>query len=208
MKLELVPPSLTYSADSIVEESACRLIALVPSGIDYSAATRRIRELANTTGMNIQLLGLCKDAAEESNLRRELITMASLLQDGKTVVETRVDVGTNWPEVVRTSYRAEDILVCFAEQRTGLLRRPLRQILGSNFKATVYIVSGLTPQKSRPNRLLQIGAWLGSIAIILGFGLLQAKIVQLPEGGLQSVLLVLSIVPEFWLIWIWNSLFG
>lgn len=208
MKLDLIPPSLTYAADSIVEESARRLIVLVPTGIDYSAATRRIRELTNSTGMNIRLLGLCKDAAEESDLRRELITMASLLQDGKTVVETKVDVGANWLDVVKTNYSAEDMLVCFAEQRTGLLRRPLSQILGSNFKATVYIVSGLTPQSSRPNRLLQVGAWLGSIAIILGFGLLQAQIVQLPEGWLQSVLLVLSIVPEFWLIWIWNSLFG
>jgi hypothetical protein len=46
------------------------------------------------------------------------------------------------------------------------------------------------------------------MAIIIGFGVLQARVVQLPEGWLQSVLLILSIIPEFWLIWVWNSLFG
>jgi hypothetical protein len=72
----------------------------------------------------------------------------------------------------------------------------------------VYIISGITPQKPKPNRFLHISAWLGSIAIIISFGVLQAKVVQLPEGWLQSVLLILSIVPEFWLIWVWNSLFN
>jgi hypothetical protein len=209
IKFDTSPVCLTSPTKSHKDlESANRLVVLVPMDIDYSAATRRIWELANATGMNIHLLGLCKDALEESGLRRELITMASLLQDGKIAAEAKVESGTNWLDVVRTNYKADDMLVCFAEQRTGLLRRPLRRILESNFKATVYIISDLTPQKSKPDRLLQISAWLGSMAIIIGFGVLQARVVQLPEGWLQSVLLILSIIPEFWLIWVWNSLFG
>jgi hypothetical protein len=120
----------------------------------------------------------------------------------------KVNLGTNWLDIVKTSYKADDMIVCFAGQPTGFLRKPLSQILEANFKATVYILSGLTPQKSKPNRLLQLGAWLGSTVIILGFGILQARVIQLPEGWLQSVLLILSILPEFWLIWVWNSLFG
>jgi hypothetical protein len=189
-------------------ETFRRLIVLVPADTDTSAATRQIWKLADATGMSVQFLSLYKEAVEEPALRRRLITMASLLQDGGIFSRVNVEHGTNWLEAVKAYYQTNDVIVCFEEQHTGLLHRPLGQVLESNFKSTVYIISGLAPKKFKPNRLLQIGAWLGSITIILGFGLLQAKIVQLPEGGLQSVLLVLSIVPEFWLIWIWNSLFG
>jgi hypothetical protein len=188
--------------------SGHRLIVLVPANINSSAATRRIWKLAHATGMHVQLLGLCKDTTEEPGCRRELITMASLLQDGQLSVETKVDIGTNWMDIVKSNYEAGDMIVCFAEQSTGLLRRPLSQVLESDFKATVYILSGLTQQKPKSNRPSQISTWLGFIGIIIGFGILQAKIIQLPEGWLQNVLLILSLIPEFWLIYVWNSRFG
>lgn len=207
-KLGLNPTQLIYAVNPEMN-SGCvpHLIVLVPTDIDYSVATRQIWKLAHATNMNVRFLGLCKDRAEESALHRELITMASLLQDGKIAAEVKVYLGTNWLDIVKTSYKPDDMIVCFAGQPTGLLRKPLSQILEANFKATVYILSGLTPQKSKPNRLLQLSAWLGSTVIILGFGILQARVIQLPEGWFQSVLLVLSILPEFWLIWVWNSLF-
>jgi hypothetical protein len=189
-------------------EQSRRLIFLIPQGTDYSAATHRIWELAHTTSMPVLLLSLCKDAAEQPGLRREMITMASLLQAGKINAEAQVDSGSNWLDVVKKNFQAEDRIVCFAEQRAGLLRKPLSQILESNFNGTVYILSGMTPQTSRSNRLLPFLAWIGSLGIVIGFGILQAKIVQLPQNSIQNALLILSIFPEFWLIWVWNSLFG
>jgi hypothetical protein len=189
-------------------ESARRLIVLVPSETDYSAATRRIWELAKSTNSHVQLLALCKDRAEEPSLRRKLVTMASLLQDGRILVEIEVSIGTNWVIAVRNHYKTGDMIVCFAEQRTGLLQRPLNQILESNIQATLFVISGLTPPRSRSNLFSQIGSWLGFMCIIIGFGILQTKVVQLPGSSLQNIFLILSIFPEFWLIWVWNSLFG
>ena len=189
-------------------ESARRLIVLVPSETDYSAATRRIWELAKATNSHVQLLALCKDRAEEPSLRRKLVTMASLLQDGRILVEIEVSIGTNWVIAVRNHYKTGDMIVCFAEQRTGLLQRPLNQILESNIQATLFVISGLTPPRSRSNLFSQIGSWLGFMCIIIGFGILQTKVVQLPGSSLQNIFLILSIFPEFWLIWVWNSLFG
>ncbi|MBN2118272.1 MAG: hypothetical protein JW730_16980 [Anaerolineales bacterium] len=204
IKLDRSSISLTYPSNSVAHlETVRHLVVLVPANADCSAATRRIWELAHTTSMQVRLLSLCTDTAEESNLRRELITRASLLQDGKISVEAKVEIGTNWLDVVKNNYKAGDMIVCFAEQRTGLLRKPLSQILEANFDATVYILADNAPQKPKINRLSQMSAWLGSIVIIIGFGLLQAKIVQMPEGWLQNVLLILSIIPEFWLIWVW-----
>ena len=209
LKLNLRQPVLEYPADSDIElESARRLLVLISADIAYSAVTGRIWQLAHSTESNVLLLGLCIDPVEEAGLRRELITMASLLQDGRITVETKVEIGTNWLGTVKTLAKAEDMVVCFAEQRIGLLRRPLHQLLESNLNTSVYILSGLIPEKSTPHKLLQVSAWLGCLAIIIAFSLFQSKVVQLQEGWAQSVLLILSLVPEFGLIWLWNSLFG
>lgn len=184
-----------------------RLIVLLPFGIDYGPVTRRIWEFAQASGMDVLLLGLCEDRDEEPSFRRGLVNMASLLEDSKICAEVKVDTGTNWMAIVKDNYKAGDAIVCFAEQRSGLLHRPLSQILEASFKATVYILSSPAPQKTKTNGLAQVGAWLGFIAIIVGFGMLQASIVQLPQGWIQGILLTLSILPEFWLIWVWNSRF-
>lgn len=209
IKLDLPSTPLAYTPKPNMDLGCpSRLLVLVPPTADYSAATRRIWELAQATSMHVQLLGLCRDANEEPELRRGLVTMASLLQDDRIYVEAKVEVGTNWVDAVKTHYKTGDMIVCFAEQHTGLLRRPLSQVLESNLKATVYIISSLVPQRSTSNSLSQLRTWLGFIGIIVGFGILQANIVQLPEGWLQNILLILSTIPEFWLIWVWGNWSG
>lgn len=219
-KLNLHPPqAYPTDAESVVstfqpmpvtttlQTDRC-LLVLLPSDIDHSAVTRQIWELAHTSGRQVQLLGLCEDRAEEPALRRGLVGMASLLEDGKICAEVKVDIGTNWMAIVKAHYKPGDAMVCFADQRTGLLQRPLSQILESSIAATVYILSSPTPQKANSNLLSQISTWLGFIVIIIGFGMLQANIIQLPKGWLQGVLLTLSLLPEFLLIWVWNARFG
>lgn len=206
IKVDTNPLPLTYPTNSQKELEADRhLIVLVPANTDFNRAAGRIWTLAETSGMQIRLVGLCKDRMEEAKLRRELIAAASLLQDGRTYAEVKVVVGTNWVEALKSDYQAGDVITCFAEQQAGLLQRPLSQILESNFQTTVYILSGLTSRKPRSNRRLQLSTWLGSIGTIAAFGILQAKIVQLPQGALPTILLILSLIPEFWLIGILNS---
>ena len=190
-------------------ESAHRLIVLVPdSDLDYAAATRRVWELASELGTRIQFISLYKDTARESSLRRQLVTMSAMVQDGNVSAEAKVEFGNNWVNVVKSNWQAGDMIVCFAEQHAGPLHRPLSQILESNLNFPVYILSGLYPQKSKSNWLSQVIVWSGFIGIIICFGILQVKIVQLPEGGFQNALLIFSIIPEFWLILVWNILFS
>ena len=134
--------------------------------------------------------------------------MASLVQDGRRSVEIKAERGSNWVHAVKSVYETGDVIVCFTEQYTGLLHRALSQVLESNLKATVYILSGLTPPKFKSNRVMEASTWLGLIGIIVGFGLLQANIIQLQEGWFQSLLLILSTFCEFWLIGVWNGRAG
>jgi hypothetical protein len=210
MKLDLRPTLLKYPAPSDVAlESVRRLIVLVPSDINPSIATRQIWEVASTARINVLLLGLCRDTAEEPGLRRELITMASLLHDGKIAMEVKVDIGTNWLNIVKTYCRADDMIICFAEQRDELLHKPLNQTLEENLDAPIFIISGLYPQgSSRLNMLSFFLLWAGLIGIIAGAFLLQIRIMSLPRDWSQTTLMILSTIAEFSLIWAWNNLFS
>lgn len=194
-------------ASHLIPDPVHRLIVLVPDDSDYSNAARRIWELAHATGMCVLLLGLCRNTEQEPGLRRKLVTLSALVQDGRVATDVKTEVGMDWVDAVRNNYHTGDMVVCFAGQHAGLLHRPLSQILESNLKVPLYVLSSLDPQKPNFSRLSQVMGWSGSIGIIIGFGILQAKIVRLPEDWFQSVVFILSIIPEFWLIWIWNNLF-
>jgi len=145
--LTLAPPSNSGTAQ--------RLIVLVPDAdLDYVAATRRVWELATELGTDIQFIGLYKDPARESTLRRQLVTMTAMVQDGNVSAEAKVEFGNNWVRVVKSNWQVGDMIVCFAEQHAGLLYRPLSQILRSNLEAPIYVLSGLYPQNQSKFNIL------------------------------------------------------
>lgn len=212
-KLDL-HPSLTYPSEPRLDftaglERGGFLIVLLPSDFDPSAVTRQIWELANSTGLHVRLLSLAKEAAQEPGLRRGLAAVAALIQQGRVCVEVSVETGVSWVEAVKRLHHPGDMIVCFAEQRAGLLRRPLSQILQSNLSATVYILSGFASAEApRPSWLSQMMAWTGSLGIIIAAFLLQIRITSLPQDWAQTSLLIFSVLGEIWLIFLWNNLFG
>ncbi|HLO32990.1 MAG TPA: hypothetical protein VK249_27845 [Anaerolineales bacterium] len=219
-KLDIPPALLKYQtgAQSVIPalqtvnnppKLAGRLITLIPADSDYALGMKQIWKLATTTGMPIQLISLCKDLSQEPSVRRGLVTMSALIRDGRVCAEAKVEIGTNWVDVVKHNYQSGDTIVCFAEQRAGLLHRPLSQILQADLNMPVYILSGLIPQNpTRSNWLPQIMMWLGSLGIIVGSSLLQIRITSLSQDWAQTTLLILSVIGEAWLIWVWNSLFS
>lgn len=215
-KTKRMPPSLARSYDVDLDEmthtlspaSSRHLIILVPTDLDYSIFTRRVCRLAEETNSTVRLLALYKDPAEELPLRRELVTMSALLRDAHVCAEISIERGTGWVEAIRHYYQASDILVCIADPATGIGRKPLSQVLESSFSAPVYILSGPSPQRQlRSTWLSGVMSWTGSIAIIAGAFLLQIQIVSITADVAQTILLILSMVAEIWLIWAWNSLF-
>ncbi|HJR79741.1 MAG TPA: hypothetical protein VJ821_06700 [Anaerolineales bacterium] len=187
-----------------------RLIVLVPDrDLDYAAATRRVWALANDSDRDILFIGLYTDISQESSLRRQLVIMTAMIQDGNVEAEARIELGNNWVDVVKSHRQTGEMVVCFAEQRAGLLHRPLSQILQSNLNIPVYIISGLYSKS--PSRFIQpspIAFWAGVSGIIAGSFLLQVRVVSLTQDWIQTTLLMLSITAELCLIWFWNNLFS
>jgi hypothetical protein len=186
-----------------------RLIVLIPANLDWTMITRRIWELARSTDSTVQLISLCNDASQEPTLRRDLVTASALIQDGRVSVEAKVVFGTNWLDAVRHHYQEGDLIVCVAEHTTGIGHRPLSQILESNLKAPVYILSGLASQ-NRPQTkwLSQSLAWIGSLIIMIAAFLVQIQVISLFAGRAQTTLLIVSLIAETCLIAVWNALLG
>jgi hypothetical protein len=188
-------------------ERSRRLIVLISLDSDCTPLTRRICRLASEMSSTVQLLGLCKDPIHEMTLRRELATVSALIRDAKVYVEAKVEIGSNWLAIVKKNYQEGDVIVCIADEPVGMRHRPLSQILESNLKAPIYILSETKSTQSQPNLLTQLFAWSGTIGIIIIFFILQMRIIQLPNDWFQTVLFILLLLPELGLILFWNSLF-
>jgi hypothetical protein len=215
-KLSTHPSAPAYPSEDLeMDLPACQidpekyrqLIILIPAGAECAAVSRRICKLANETDSCIRLLGLYRDEEEELALRRELVMASALIRGAKVYVEVTLERGTNWVEAVRSIYQDGDIIVCLTDQFTGIRRKPLSQILESNFKTTIYILSETPRQEQKSGWLSQVIAWSGLVAIVGGFFLLQVGITRMPRDGFQTLLLILLLVPEIWLVQLWNSLF-
>jgi hypothetical protein len=206
---QLQTPTLTLNGSSPPEHPFHQLIVLIPDDSDYSAAVRKIWNLATASGAQVRLLSLSKDATQIPCLRRGLITMASLLRGASVSVELSAEVGTDWVAAVRRNSHPADLIVCFAEQRAGLMNRPLGQILQSRLDNPIYILSRRSPKNlSRSNLFPQVMTWAGMLGIIGGAFVLQIQIVSMFGNWTQTVLLIVSTIAEAWLIGAWNSLFG
>ena len=197
------------SASPLDLQPARRLIVLVPeTDTDSAVVARKIWELANALESRVQFLGLSKDAANESALRRQLVTLSAMVRDENIQVDSKIESGVNWLSVVKSEFREGDMIVCFEEQRSGITRRPLSQLLQTNLSVTVYVINGTLPHRedNRPRWLTNLIAWGGSLGIIAGFFWLQIKL-GASSGAVADALLYISLFVEAGSIWAWNILF-
>ena len=187
-----------------------RLIVLIPDAeADYSPVMQRIWELARSLESRVLFLGLCRDETEQPRLRRALVTMSALLQDNWVNTEAKIELGTNWLQAIKSNWQVDDVIACFSGQQVGFAHRPLRQILESNLKATVYVLEGL--YVSRPSRskwLSTVSVWTVSLSIIAGFFWLQVEITQLHDELARNILIATTLLLELGSLWGWNSMFS
>lgn len=177
--------------------------------MDMPATARKILEAAEVFNSRIHLLGLYTDKLQESSLRRQLAMLSALIQDANVPVEFTVDSDKNWLAIVKSNWREGDMLACFAGQRASTGRSLPGLLIESNFPATVYVIGGeFQTEQTKPDRRSTVLVWAGSIGILLGFFWLQVKIDQALSNWLGMVMLILSVLVEAWLLWVWNGMVG
>lgn len=129
-------------------EPARRFIVLFPTlEVNFSAAARRLWEIARSRETQILLLGLCRNPIQESRLRRDLITLAAMLRDETITTKIEIAFEKNWIEIIRARFQSGDALVCFAEQNAVKSIWRLSQALQNELNIPLYTLSDLLPQK-------------------------------------------------------------
>jgi hypothetical protein len=188
-----------------------RLVVLVPDAdTDEAQLARQLWSIALQNELPVLLLGLNRDASSEPRARRRLATIASLARDARVHVDTRLEVGTDWIQAVRSVRRHSDLVVCHAEQHVGIRRRPLSQWLTAELHEPICVLAGfypgLPPDYDHPAARLLAAAI--PFLIFLGFTALQVLIHQVTRGGIHNLLLSASVLVEYSLIGIWHHLFN
>lgn len=195
------PSIIVYNASQPDPEPGRRFIIPVTNPeADHTAIARRVWELANASGSRVLFLGLCKDALHEPGLRRTLATMSALVNTGNVSAGSEIVLGKDWEKSLRARLRMGDTVVCWGDQHADLLHTDLG--------VPIYFVPEAKPGKNlHAGWLARAAAWIGAIAIIAFFFFIQVEIDHLANGW-TTVLQLLSVAGEFWLIWLWNSLLG
>ena len=203
------PDPSTRSASAQRLEPAPRLIVLFPTSEPASPdLENRIWEIARSLQLNVLLLSVTNDFDEEPQLRRKLITMAAMIKDPYVSTEIMIEHGSDWVRQVKKLWRKGDIVACYANQKAGVMRKTLDQILRSSLNMPVYILADTQSVKSSKPRLLsQVIFWSGALAIIGGFFWAEALLIKLPQDWAHSALIYVSVFVELALISLWNSLF-
>ena len=185
-----------------------RLIVLVPNlDVDETAIARKIWGLAFPARLSVLLLGLCPNLNEESSMRRRLITIAALIREPRLSVEIHLDYGRNWIKSLKNVLDFGDIILCPANQQTGILHQPLDLAL-ANLGFPIVVLPGFDPETRRPllHFLPESVFWVVSLAILMVFFWFQIRISRISEEWAKNTFLSLSVLVELALIWVWNSL--
>jgi hypothetical protein len=122
-------------------------------------------------------------------------------------VEVQLEFGRNWIRILRGVLEAGDIVVCHAEQQTGIWGQPLELALAQLNIPTLTLKGFIPSMHKSPSKLMRESVfWLVSIAVLLVFFLFQIRILRISEEWASDTLLSLSILIEFGLFGIWNNL--
>jgi hypothetical protein len=209
-ELDVSPTALKLSTASHSDPNpGRRLIVLFPaSETNTPDLSNRIWEIAQSLGLNVLILSLSNDFAEESQLRRKLIGMAAIIKDPSVSTEIMIEHGNDWVKQVAKIWQKGDILACFSSYKIGFMRKPLDQILSSTLEAPIYILSDYQPTTNPNSKIIsRVMPWLGSLVILIGFLWAEIKIVQLPQDWTHTTLIYVGMFVEAGLIYFWNSLF-
>lgn len=206
--MSIISSHPTYAMPDMAHVPSGRLIVLMTEqDAGQTDAPNRIWALASERGLDVLLVGLASRADEQISLRRQLVSTAAAIRDGRVSVEIRLESGDGWTQDLRTIWRPGDVIACYDRPDERARNRPLDEILRSDLGADLYILPA--PAGASPGRLVapaRVLSWAGSIAVVVGFFWIQLRVVQGLHDWVQTAVLSLSVFVELGLIQLWDSM--
>jgi hypothetical protein len=207
------PPTrqTAIASASQLRPHAKRLIVLVPqSEVDEMVLARHVWTMALSGHSQVLYVALVHDADDEARARRSLALLASITRDDRLRVATHLAFQSRWLKALRPLYQPGDAIVCPAEQtvkRFGRSALPLSEQLAAALGTPVHVLEGVSVERPPARRevwpLIREFVPFAIVAAFLEFQMWATT--QLVRGAAGNVVLALSVVVEFGLIWLWVS---
>jgi len=188
-----------------------RLVILVPGqGLEAPALAQWLASPVSLQRPSILFLSVVQSLNEEPCARLQLSDLIALTSGFPVKVESDLILGRNWVDAVCEVWQPGDSVICYAEQTisiSGAARYPLWVALSNRLDASVFALTGFYRESLRRprTRATEVAWWGVALALVAAFGVLQAWISQHVIGWAHQILLILSVLAEVGLLWIWNQ---
>lgn len=191
-----------------------RMVVLVPPGeIDENRLTRRIWQLAVSSGLQVCYLALAPKDEHAATQRRRLIGLAAGTKDKEIHAQINLSAEKSWPQALGNTLQPGDLLVCLAgHQVTGpfFRRQALGELLAGTMNVPVYLLGGLKagPSPQLQSLVTETLAWTASLSLMAAFFALQVGIERTAVRPISTIMLILSVLVELYFLWKINEWVG
>jgi len=207
---EAITPRGLSTVGDVDLSTVQRLVVLIPDqDVDETEIAREIWELASPAKFSVLLLGVCSNSNDEPTVRRRLVTIAGLIREPRISVDIQLDFGNNWIKNLQAILISGDVVICHAEQYTGMGHKPLALAL-TEAGIQVMVMTGFYPEihKSATALFRESLFWVVSVIILAVFFWLQIRMLRVSDELAKNILLGISVPAEIGLLWLWNSRLG
>lgn len=184
-------------------QANARFIVLIPSvEIDPAELKLQLSKLGLMRSQEVLLLGKYSRWATDNHANSLFRLAMDMRLTGINVTYKLVREVQDWVMVLRQSADAADIVICHEEYQGQKLQKAITAELG----LTAYVMSGIynTRIKRWEMALTRICFELLPLALIIGTFWLQVQISSQTDGLLNSVLLVLTVLFDVAVMFVWS----
>ncbi len=193
-------------------EQNSRLIVLLPESLvgDLDFA-QKIHRMASRTQSDVLYLTLLNDPDQVLSVARGIATMKAVTESNLIKAGSVQVPRSHWFEKLQQVCLPDDTIVCHSEQtvKLGLFQtQPTAEYLTQIQTNPVVTVEGFYhPQQTFLKSWLRgMLFWLGAVAIVVGFTLLELQADLAFPGFAHKLVLAAILLIEFGAIWFWSQI--
>lgn len=211
LPVEAISRDMLIFQDPLPLEPVSRLVVILPPGeIDPVGLSRRVWQIADSSGLSVLYLADSAGSAQTPELRRQAANLAAMTTSGNVRAAFKMSSGARLDHSLAAVRTEGDLLVCLAEHHVPqrfARRTALGPQLAALTRAPVYMLGGLEiKMTARPWRLVrEILAWTAFIGLAAAFFVLEVRIDRLLADPMATILLCITAGAEFFLVWKINS---
>ncbi|HEY4694038.1 MAG TPA: hypothetical protein VIH16_11425 [Bellilinea sp.] len=197
---------------NLEHEQNLRLIVLLPESLvgDLDFA-QKVHWMASRAQKDVLYLTLLDDPDHGLSVARGIATMKAVTESNLVKAGSIQTPTQRWFEKLQQVLRPGDTIVCHTEQTValGLFKtQPTADYLRLHLPNSVVTADGFYhPQRTILKSWMRgLLFWLGAIAIVTGFTLLELQADLAFPGFAHKLVLAVILIIEFGAVWFWSQI--